>query len=162
MYIDVHSQQDASEFSNCTFLLFFFPDQTNISCYILLHDVITVKVLLWSFSFLQVLNFSPTLILLMTQQPPFSSLTVSWGYSLCCLVAKSCPTLYDPMDCSTPGFPVLYCLLEFAQIHVHWVNDAIQKSHPLLLSSLFAFNLSQHQGLSQWVSSSHPHQVCVS
>ena len=43
-------------------------------------------------------------------------------------VAKSCPTLWDPMDCSTPGFPVLHCLLEFAQVHIHWVSDAIQPS----------------------------------
>ena len=43
----------------------------------------------------------------------------------CCSVAQSCPTLCDPMDCSTPGSPVLHYLLEFAQIHVHWVSDAI-------------------------------------
>ena len=53
------------------------------------------------------------------------------------------------MDCSPPGFPVLHCLLEFAQIHVHWVGDAIQPSHPLLLPSPPVFNLSQHQGLFQ-------------
>ena len=41
------------------------------------------------------------------------------------------PTLCDPMDCSTPGFPALHCLPEFAQTHVHWVDDAIQPSHPL-------------------------------
>ena len=55
---------------------------------------------------------------------------------LCCLVAKSCPTLCEPMDCSTPGFPVHY-LLEFAQIHVHWVSDVIQPSHPLSSPSPF-------------------------
>ena len=49
----------------------------------------------------------------------------------CCLVAQSCPTLYDPMDCSTPGFPVLHHLPEFAQAHVHRVTAAIQPSHPL-------------------------------
>jgi len=59
------------------------------------------------------------------------------------------------MDCSTPGFPVLHCLLGFAQTHVHWVSTAIQPSHPLSSPSPFAFNLSQHQGLSQWVSSLH-------
>ena len=59
------------------------------------------------------------------------------------------------MDCSTLGFPVLCYLLEFAQTHVHWVGDAIQPSHPLLSPSLPAFNLSQHQGLFQWVDSSH-------
>ena len=53
----------------------------------------------------------------------------------CCSVTKSCPTLYDPMDCSTLGFPVLNYLLEFAQIYVHWVGDAIQQSHPLLFPS---------------------------
>ena len=46
-------------------------------------------------------------------------------------VAQSYPTLCDPMDCSLPGFPVLHCLPEFARTHVHWINDAIQPSHPL-------------------------------
>ena len=50
----------------------------------------------------------------------------------CCSVAKSYPTLCDPMDSSMPGFPVLHYLLKFAQTHVHWVGDAIQPSHPLL------------------------------
>ena len=59
----------------------------------------------------------------------------------------------QPMDCSTPGFPVLHHLLEFAQTHVHWVSDAIQPSHPLLPPSPPALNLSQHQGLFQWVDS---------
>ena len=49
----------------------------------------------------------------------------------CCSVCQSCPTLCDPMDCNTPGFPVLHCLPELAQTHVHRVNDAIQPSHPL-------------------------------
>ena len=48
-------------------------------------------------------------------------------------VAQSCPTLCYPMDCSTPGLPVHHQLPEFTQIHVHWVSDAIQPSHPLLL-----------------------------
>ena len=59
------------------------------------------------------------------------------------------------MDCSTPGFPVHHQLLEFAQTHVHWVSDAIQPSHPLSSPFPPALNLSQHQGLFQWVSSSH-------
>ena len=50
----------------------------------------------------------------------------------CCSVAKSFPTLWDPTDCSTPGLPVLHYLLEFVQIHVHWVDDAIQLSHLLV------------------------------
>ena len=70
------------------------------------------------------------------------------------LVAQSCPTLCDPMDCSTPSFPAYHQLPELAQTHVHQVYDAIQPCHPLPSSSP-AFNLSQHQGLSQWVSSSH-------
>ena len=74
----------------------------------------------------------------------------------CCLVAQLCLTLCDPLDCSMPGFPVLHSLLEFAQIpHIHCISGAIQPSHPLLPSSPFAFNHSQHQGLFQWVDSSH-------
>ena len=57
----------------------------------------------------------------------------------------------DHMDCSTPGFPVLHHLPEFAQTHVHWVCDAIQWSHPLSPLSSPALNLSQHLGLFQWV-----------
>ena len=66
-----------------------------------------------------------------------------------------CPTLCDLMDCSIPGFPVHHQLLELAQTHIHWVDYAIQPSHPLSSPSSPAFNLSQHQGLSQWVNSSH-------
>ena len=72
-----------------------------------------------------------------------------------CSVAKLCPTLCDPMNYSTPGFPLLYYLPEFAQTHVHWVNDAIQLSHPLSSHFPPALNLSQHQGLFQWVISLH-------
>ena len=68
---------------------------------------------------------------------------------------QSCLTLYKPMCCSTPGFPVLHHLPEFVQTHVHWVGDAIQPSHPLSSSSPPAFNLSQHQGLFQWVGLVH-------
>ena len=64
-----------------------------------------------------------------------------------CLITKSCLILCNPMDCSTPGFPVLHCLPEFVQTHVHRVSDAIQPSHPLSSPSPPAFNLSQHQGL---------------
>ena len=52
--------------------------------------------------------------------------------SHCCLVIQLCPTLCDSMNCSTPGFPVLQYLPEFAHTHVHWVSDAIQLSHPQL------------------------------
>ena len=64
-------------------------------------------------------------------------------------------TLSDPMDCSKPGVPVLHYLLEFAQTHVLWVGDAIQSSHALSSPVPPALNLSQHQGLFQWVSSLH-------
>ena len=70
-------------------------------------------------------------------------------------VAQSCPTLCDPMDCTTPGFPVQHQLLEFTQTHVHQVCDAIQPSHPLWSLSPPAFNLSQHEGLFKCVSYSH-------
>ena len=70
-------------------------------------------------------------------------------------VTQLCPTLSNPMDCSMPGLPVHHQLQEFTQSHIHWVGDVIQPSHPLLSPSSPALNLSQHQGLFQWVSSSH-------
>ena len=70
-------------------------------------------------------------------------------------VAQSCPTLGNPMNHNTPGLPVHHQLLESTQTHVHRVGDAIQPSHPLSSPFHPAFNLSQHQGLFQWVSSSH-------
>ena len=70
-------------------------------------------------------------------------------------VAQSCPTLCDPMNCSTPGLPVYHQLREFTQTHVHRVGDAIQPSHPLSSPSPPAPNPSQHQSLFQWVNSLH-------
>ena len=70
-------------------------------------------------------------------------------------VTQLCPTLCDPMDCSTQDFPVHHQLLEPPQTHVHWVSEAIQPSHPLSSPSSSVFNLSQHQGLFQWASFSH-------
>ena len=72
-------------------------------------------------------------------------------------VAQLCPTLCDPMNCSTPGLPVHHQLPESTETHVHCVDDAIQPSHPLSSPSPPALNLSQHQGLFKQVSS--PHQV---
>ena len=91
------------------------------------------------------------------------SLFYRWGHKVkwsgqdhttigCCSVTKLYLTLCNPMDCSTPGCPVLHCLLKFAQIHVPWIGDAIQPSHPLSPPSP-AFYLSQHQSLFQWVGS---------
>ena len=75
----------------------------------------------------------------------------TWYYSF----TKLCPTLCNPMGYSMPGFPALHPLLEFAQTHVPWVSDAIPPSHLLSFPSPPAFNLSQHQGLFQWISSLH-------
>ena len=98
---------------------------------------------------------------------PFNNFIFSWrtinifiNYYHCFLfqfssVAQSCPTLCNPMNRSTPGLPVLHQLPEFTDTHVHWVGDAIQPSHPLSSPSPPALNLSQHQGLFKWVSSSH-------
>ena len=76
-------------------------------------------------------------------------LFLSW----CCLFAKLCPTLCNPMNHSTPGFRVHHELPDLTQTHVHWVGDAIQPSHPLSSPSPPALNLSQNQGLFQWLSS---------
>ena len=73
----------------------------------------------------------------------------------CCSFAKLYLTFGDPVNCSTPDFPVLHYILGFAQTHVHLVSDAIQPSHPQSSLSPTAFSLSQHQGHFQWVSSWH-------
>ena len=79
---------------------------------------------------------------------------------MCYSVSKSCPTCCDPMDCSTPGFPVPHHLPDFAQVHVHCIGDAIHAimlgdSMPLIFSSPSALNLSQHHSLFQCVSCWH-------
>ena len=84
-------------------------------------------------------------------EPPGRFITFWFTCKLCSfqfsLVSQSCLTLCNPMECSTPDFPVHHQLPELAQTHVHWVGDAIQPSHPLLSPSPPIFNLSQHQGL---------------
>ena len=97
------------------------------------------------------LKFVARVIKSLLEENVFESL----GSCCCCSVTKLCPTLCDPTGCSTPGFSVLHCLLEIAQIRVHWVGDAIWLSHLLLPPFPFALNLFQHQGLFQWVSSLH-------
>ena len=88
---------------------------------------------------------------------------IFWHSFHCCSVTKLCLALWDLRDCSRPGFPVLHHLPEFAENHVHWVNDAIQPSYPLLSPSPPALNLSQYQGLFQcvWKHSFHmwPHLI---
>ena len=84
--------------------------------------------------------------------------SVLWSkiqFPCCCSVVHLCPTLCDPMDCRTPGLSVPQHLLEFAQVDVTCTGDAIQPSHPLMPSSPSALDLSQHQGLFQWVVCSH-------
>ena len=81
--------------------------------------------------------------------------TTTFSTSQFSSVTQSCPTLCDSMDCSTPGLPVCHQLPELSQTHVRWVSDAIQPSHPLSSPSSPAFNVSQHQGLFQWVGSSY-------
>ena len=91
-------------------------------------------------------------------QSCWNSCPLSWWFhpsSSFSLIAQSRLTLCDPMDCNMPGLPVHHQLPELAQTHVHWVGDAIQPSYPLSSPSPPAFNLCQHQGLFQWVSSSH-------
>ena len=75
--------------------------------------------------------------------------------SCCWSVTQSCPTLCDPIDHSITWLPIPHHLLKFAKVHVHYINNAIQPSHPVTPSYPFAFNLSQHQGLFQLVSCSH-------
>ena len=86
---------------------------------------------------------------------PVASLSINLLSVQFSSVAQSCPTLCDPMNHSMPGLRVHQHLPEFTQTHIHWVGDAIQPSHPLSSPFPPAPNLSQHQGLFQWINSSH-------
>ena len=79
--------------------------------------------------------------------------SVPWKDTQFSSVTQSCLTLCDTVGCSMPGFPVHHQLPELTHTHVHWVSDTIQPSHPLSSPSPPTFNLSQHQGLFQWVNS---------
>ena len=107
------------------------------------HDHISLGMFLYVLFYLEDLSVIPKM-----------SVTLSWLVQFRS-VAQSCSTLCDPMKHSTPGLPVHHQLPEFTQTYVHWVSDAIQPSHPLLSLSPPTFNLSKHQGLFEWVSSSH-------
>ena len=92
-------------------------------------------------------------VVLMTSMNGYFENQVNWcGIGLSSAqfssVFQLCPTLCNPMDCSSPGLPIHHQLPEFTETHVHWVGDAIQPSYPLSSPSPPAFNLSQHQGLS--------------
>ena len=100
----------------------------------------------------EIANINPIhFLFLLSAKLLFLPLSSVWFSS----VAQSCLALCDPMDCSKPGLPVHHQLPEFTQTHVHWIGDAIQPSHPLSSPFPPTFNLSQHQGLFKWVSSSH-------
>ena len=91
--------------------------------------------------------------------PPMNQYSAGEGYLNECAASIQFPSvsppLYNPMDCSMPGLLVHHQLPEFTQTHVHWVDDPIQPSHPLLSPSPPTFSLSQYQGLFKLVSSSH-------
>ena len=103
----------------------------------------------------QVMSSLTVVIVINVKALPMLLSNIAICCCFCFLVTQSFLTLCDPRDCSTPGFPVLHCLSELAQIHVHWVGDVIQPSHLLSPPSPPAFSISQHQGLSKWVSSSN-------
>ena len=100
----------------------------------------------------KLLSFLEILIFMLTS---WLSISYIGKYQFSSAQLLSCVWLCNPMNCSMSCFPVHHQLLEFTQTHVHWVGDAIQPSHPLASPSPPAFNLSQHQGLFKWVSSSY-------
>ena len=85
--------------------------------------------------------------------PEYTLTIASAMLNNCCFFSdiQSRLTFCNPMGCSVPDLPVSHHLLEFAQVHVHCISDAIQPFNPLLSSSFSALNTSQHQGLLQWV-----------
>ena len=95
------------------------------------------------------------MIISIDAKKPLTKLSTHLWFSQLSSAAQSCLTPCNPMDCSTPVLPVYQQLPEPTQIHVHWIGDPIQPSHPLSSPSPPTFNLSQHQGLFQWVSSLH-------
>ena len=104
------------------------------------------------FSLSIIINITLILKSLVSNTPKLEFQFSSVQYSS---VAQSCPTLCEPMNCSTPGLPLHHQLPEFTQTHVHQLSDAIQPSHPLSSPFPPAPNPSQHQSLFQWVNSSH-------
>ena len=91
------------------------------------------------------------------------STTQLYNMRCCCSVARSCPTLLDPMDCSLPSFPVLHHSQKLAQTHVSWVSDAIHPPHPLLPASSPAFYLSHHQSFPMsWLFASGDQNIVAS
>ena len=156
--VDISTSQSCFE---CLYKNSFFKcftkskDYSNVRCSWSLNKGVAVRCTAMPHSWKFTCNLQPTLRIL-DYFISVGSAQMQMVQCCCCSVTQSCLNLCNPTDCSTPGTPVLHHLLELAQIHVHWVmNDAIQPSHPLLLPSPSAFNLPQHQGLFQWVSSLH-------
>jgi len=117
-------------------------------------EEISVFLLCWEFLSWMGVGFYQTLFCInMVVYFFFFSLLMQWISSS--VQSLSPVWLCGPMDCRMPGLPVHHQLLEFTHTHVHWAGDAIQPSHPLSSPSPPAFNFSQHQGLFQWVRSSH-------
>ena len=111
------------------------------------HDLATEQQQVYKYDWFILTLYPATLV---------NSLINSKNFFLnCCSVTKSCLTLCDLMDYCVPGFLILHCLPEFAQTHIHWISDAIQPSHSLSPPSSPALSLSQHEGVFQWVGSSH-------
>ena len=114
------------------------------------HQVVIVSWLLQItiiFLFLIMSHYSKTYLFLSKQVSCLQIILTLSSFGGVQFSSQLCPTLCDPMNCSTPGFPVHHQLWELAQTHVHQVGDVIQPSHPSSSSSPPAFNLSQHQGL---------------
>ena len=130
-----------STYAQCTMTTFdlYFENDSSVKCHF--HESKSMSLLVDLENWSLMLNFFTMKTI--TAKGQFRSVT------------QPGPTLCNHMDLSTPGLPVHHQLLEFTQTHVHWVSDAIQPSHPLSFPSPPAFNLSQHQGLFKWVSSSH-------
>ena len=114
-----------------------------ISCTLEPQNLLTLEMEILGKLFSSKKKLSPSVFMTNSHiHMPFDSLGIQFSS-----VAQSCLTLCNPMECSTPSFPVHQQLPELAQTHVHPGSDAIQPSHPLLSPSPPAFNLSQHQGL---------------
>ena len=126
-----------------------------LSLQVSLQTSLDKRGLSWATLLRRVSTPEPPLSLFLTLFSPQKVRILHTMYFQFSSATQSCPTLWDPMDYSRPGFPVHPQLPGLAQTNVHWVSDVIQPSHPLSFPSPPAFNLSQHQGLSQWVSSSH-------
>jgi len=123
-----------------------------VCVYIYIYIYQRVSVCILMFDSLQPHGLQPAKIFCLWDSPGKNTAVGSVQFSS---VTELFPTLCDPMDYSMPGLPVHHQLPEFAQTHVHWDSNVIQPFHPLWSLSPLTFNFSQHQGLFQWVSSSH-------